>query len=146
MPGPASRRRSAVLRLEMTCEFSQVRPVAMATHRFLRENGCAENEALDFEMAVVEACNNGVQHATDAARDKPLRLEIRCEPGALELHLTDHTEGFDWPQDAPLPEPDSESGRGLYLIQALMDECHYERGDGENTLVLRKRRLRPKTN
>lgn len=144
MPVPASRRRSVVLRLEMACDLSEVRPVAITAHRFLRESGCSENEALDFEMALVEACNNGVQHATAAAREKLLQLEIRCEPGALELHLTDHTPGFDWPEEAPLPEPDSESGRGLYLIQELMDECHYQRGHGENTLVLRKMRLRPK--
>lgn len=144
MPGSASRRSPVLLRLELACDLSQVRPIAVAAHRFLRENGCSENESLDFEMALVEACNNGVQHAVPNARHKPLLLELQCGANSIELHLTDHTAGFDWPEQAPLPEPDAESGRGVYLIQSLMDECRYERGKGANTLILRKTRLRPK--
>jgi serine/threonine-protein kinase RsbW len=144
MPGPASAHRPVVLKLNLPCDLSQVRPAAIAARRFLLLHGCAENETLDFEMAFVEACNNGIQHATPSARHEPLSLEIVCHNDVIESRLTDHTPGFDWPAKAPLPGNDSESGRGIYLIQTLMDECRYERGEGENMLVLRKKRIRPK--
>jgi anti-sigma regulatory factor (Ser/Thr protein kinase) len=144
MRGPVSPTRPAVLKLKLPCELRQVRPAAVTTRRFLLEHGCAENEALDFEMALVEACNNGIQHAAPNARHQTLSLETQCHEQFIELRLTDHTPGFDWPAKVPLPDSNSESGRGIYLIQALMDECRYEKGAGENTLVLRKKRIRPK--
>jgi serine/threonine-protein kinase RsbW len=144
MSGSLSVRRPIDIRLKLACDLAQVRPVALAVRRFLLGHGCAENEALDFEMAMVEACNNGIEHAPTNARDKALLLEISCQEQFIELRLTDHTNGFDWPAKAPLPDTDSESGRGIYLIQAVMDECRYERGEGENRLLLRKRRIRPR--
>lgn len=144
MRGPNSPTCPAVLKLELACELSQVRPAAVTARRFLLEHGCAENEALDFEMALVEACNNGIQHAAPNARHQPLSLEIHCHEQLIELRLTDHTPGFNWPTKVSLPDSNSESGRGIYLMQALMDECQYEKGAGENTLVLRKKRLTPK--
>ena len=52
----------------------------------------------------------------------------------------DHTAGFDWPQQAALPEADRENGRGIYLIQSLMDSSEYLQAPRENTLILRKTR------
>jgi serine/threonine-protein kinase RsbW len=144
MPGPVTARRPVVLELKLSCDLGSVRPVGLAARRFLLVNGCTEDEALDFEMALVEACNNGIQHAPPHARGLPLSLEIHCDEHLIQLRLTDHTPGFDWPGKAPLPDSESESGRGIYLIQALMDESRYERGDSQNTLSLRKRRVRPK--
>lgn len=144
MPGSLSTRRPVEFKLELSCDLSQVRPAALAARRFLLEYGCAENEALDFEMALVEACNNGIEHAEPNTREKTLLLEVFCQEQFIELRLTDHTPGFDWPAKALLPDSDSESGRGIYLIQAVMDECRYERGEGQNTLFLRKCRVRPK--
>ena len=144
MCGPISAFDPAVLKLELSCELSQVRPAAVTARRFLLEHGCAENEALDFEMALVEACNNGIQHAAPNARHQTLSLETRCHEHFIELRLTDHTPGFDWPAKVRLPDSNSERGRGIYLIQALMDECRYEKGAGENTLILRKKRIKPK--
>jgi anti-sigma regulatory factor (Ser/Thr protein kinase) len=144
MCGHVSSTRPAVLKVELACELSQVRPAAVTARRFLLEHGCAENEALDFEMALVEACNNGIQHAAPNARHQPLCLETYCHDQFIELRLTDHTPGFDWPSKVSLPDSNSESGRGIYLIHALMDECRYLKGAGGNTLVLRKKRIRPK--
>jgi len=144
MPGSISPHRPVALKFELPCDLSQVRPAALTARRFLLEHGCAENEALDFEMALVEACNNGIEHAEPSALDQALQLEISCQEQFIELRLTDHTPGFDWPAKAPLPDTEAESGRGIYLIQALMDECRYERGEAQNTLFLRKRRVRPK--
>jgi anti-sigma regulatory factor (Ser/Thr protein kinase) len=44
------------------------------------------------------------------------------------------------PENIPTPSPLSERGRGLYLIQSIMDEVRYLRGPDENVLVMRKRR------
>ena len=57
--------------------------------------------------------------------------------------MTDHTAGFNWPDQIGLPAAEAEKGRGLYLIQSLTDYAGYFRQPEENVLVLR--RARPAT-
>jgi anti-sigma regulatory factor (Ser/Thr protein kinase) len=71
-------------------------------------------------------------------------MEVLCDRNEVELRITDHTPGFDWPDRSTLPDPETESGRGLYLIRALMDYANYLRSPGENVLVLKKTRGSPR--
>lgn len=132
--------RPAVLRFELPCDLKQVRNAAQSVHRFLKEQGCDEQILSACDLALVEACNNAIKYAPEAVRDIPVLVEILGTQDLIEIRITDHTLGFDWPKHIELPNPESESGRGLYLIQSLMDTASYLRGDGENVLVLRKSR------
>jgi uncharacterized protein YigA (DUF484 family) len=58
----------------------------------------------------------------------------------VEVRITDHTAGFDWPREIKLPESDAERGRGIYLMKSLTDEIFYLRSAEKNTLVLRRTR------
>ncbi len=130
----------AVFRLALACDLAKVRPAALAVYQFLAGQGCTEREVQDSELALVEACNNAILHASAAERGYPVLIEATCNPLEIEMRITDHTDGFNMPEHAVLPSATSERGRGLYLIKALVDSADYRRGAGENTLVLRKRR------
>lgn len=127
-------------RLLLPCELGEVRAAAEALHRFLAEHGWNSDDLNVCELAFVESCNNAIKYADKAARQKPVLVEALLEGSELELRVTDHTRGFDWPQKIDLPEPERESGRGLFLISSLMDYANYFRGKGENILVMRKTR------
>src|SRR5205823_2554735 len=86
----------------------------------------------------VEGCNNAIIYAPIRSRDSPIEIQILRHKDRLELQIVDHTEGFDW-QEAELPTPEAEHGRGLFIIQSLMDEVVYLRSRDENRLVMRKR-------
>lgn len=130
--------RPAVLRLPLPCDLKQVRHAAQAVHQFLNEQGCDEQVLTACDLALVEACNNAIKYAQ--AADTPVLVEAICSEDLIELRITDHSAGFEWPKRIELPNPESESGRGLYLIQTLMDGTNYFRSQGENILVLRKSR------
>ena len=130
--------RPAVLRLALPCDLNQVRHAAQTVHQFLVEQRCDEQVLSACDLALVEACNNAIKYALDTAQDVPVMVEVICVEGLIELRVTDHTPGFNLPKKVELPSADSESGRGLYLIQTLMDGANYFRGQGENILVLRK--------
>lgn len=132
--------RPAALRFELSCDLKQVRHAAQTVHRFLAEQGCDEQILSACDLALVEACNNAVKYAPESAQAQPVLVEVISSPALVELRVTDHTRGFDWPRHIELPDPESESGRGLYLIQSLMDSADYLRGNGANILVLRKSR------
>lgn len=132
--------RSASLRLALGCDLAQVRPMSAAVREFLQEHGAGGDEVQAAELAIAEACNNAIKYATGPGREKEIEVEVACGPERLELRVCDNTQGFDWPEEVKLPELDQENGRGLYLIQSLMDRVHYYRGRGQNCLVMRRLR------
>ena len=129
-----------VLRMNLGGDFSRIRTAAERVKRFLEDHGCEDGARADCELAVVEGCNNAIKHAYPKGLRQPVLLEVQVEPDQIELRIIDHGSGFVWPASVKLPDPENESGRGLYLIRVLMDYAAYMRGPKQNTLVLRKYR------
>ncbi len=129
-----------VLRLEIPCEFIAVRGATQQVGRWLAERGLNEAELGAWELALVEAANNAVKYASPEARKSPVAIEVSCGARDIEVRVTDHTAGFEWPTEIKLPEEDAEHGRGLYLMESLTDKIFYLRGLAENVLVLRRAR------
>ncbi len=97
----------------------------------------------EARVALIEACTNAVKYAPSHAKSQGVQVEVRLDAAELELRVTDHTGGFRWPTDVSLPHPESESGRGLFLIRMLMDTVDYLHREEGNTLILRKKRAKP---
>jgi len=131
--------RPPVLSLAMPCDLAQVRNAVKAVHDFMTSLSCGDDEMMDCELALAEACNNAIKYAEGDLN--PVLVEILCEENQIELRVTDSTPGFDWPKQASLPGPESESGRGLCLIQSLTDYVNYFRSESGNILVMRKKRV-----
>ena len=138
---PGKTLRGVALRLTLACELTEVRPAILAVRGFLAEQGLALQELTTCELALAEACNNAINYASPAAKSKPIEIEVMCSPTKVELRVNDHTPGFNWPARIELPDSECERGRGLYLIQSLMNSSDYFRGTGENSLRMRKNRL-----
>ncbi len=131
-------------RFNLAADLAAVPGIAAAAHAFLCANGCTEPEAAACQLALVEACNNAILHGRGPAPPAPILIEVRCEPARIRLRIIDRTAGFEWPTQIQLPEPEQASGRGLYLISAVMDSASYSRGPEQNVLVLiRNRSMRP---
>ncbi len=141
MAQPPVRSRPVTLRLTQICDLGAVRATAGIIRQFLAEQGCDEAELNACELALVEACNNAVKYAPPAATTLPIVVDCHCDASRIELRVKDHTAGFDWPEQPTLPDSESESGRGIFLMRALMDEANYYRAKGENELVLAKQRV-----
>jgi anti-sigma regulatory factor (Ser/Thr protein kinase) len=132
----------ASVHLLLAYDLGEVRRAAEAVRRFLKQQSCAEADVIDCELALVEACNNAIQYAADG-QGPGVEVEISCDAQTVELRITDHTPGFDWPAQIALPEPGCERGRGLFLIHSVMSDVQYARSPRGNLLCLRKIRSRP---
>src|SRR5580704_14507089 len=139
MTGPAPSQ-PLTLRLSARCDAGEVRAAVQQIHRFLEKQGWSNDDLMSFDLALVEAGNNAVRYAEGEGRAKPILLEMICEEDRVEFRVHDNTPGFEWPKTIELPAQESESGRGIYLINKLMDWAGYFRGTGENILIMRKRR------
>jgi serine phosphatase RsbU (regulator of sigma subunit)/anti-sigma regulatory factor (Ser/Thr protein kinase) len=130
----------STLRLVFAPNFVSAREVSGKIRGFLAEQGVPARELFSYELCVAEACYNAIEYAQGAARELGLIAEVLFAGDQVEMRVTDHTAGFVLPQRVPLPSPKTERGRGLFLIQSVMDEVRYLRGLSENTLVMRKKR------
>jgi anti-sigma regulatory factor (Ser/Thr protein kinase) len=109
------------LRLHIHHDFGAVRAAAEKVRSFLSAHGIGQQDLWACELALVEGLNNAVKHVDGASRNKRILLEVSCAPDHVQLRITDHTSGFDMPEKVNLPENNCENGRGLFLIQSLMD-------------------------
>lgn len=127
-------------RVEFACNVAAGREAARTLRQFLETCGLPEELLFACELALTEACNNAVHHAGDRGRALPAIAEVTLTNSHVDMAVTDHTDGFEWPGRLTLPDPEIPKGRGLFLIQSIMDEVSYERGQGENVLWMRKQR------
>jgi len=130
----------SVLRISFESDLESAREVSVAVRCFLAEQGMPEKEIFSYELCIAEACYNAVEYVEPEAKGGRPVAEAIFSQELIELRVTDFTRGFDLPARVPQPSPLSERGRGLFLIQAVMDDVRYLRGTGENTLVMRKKR------
>ncbi|HVS52560.1 MAG TPA: SpoIIE family protein phosphatase [Opitutaceae bacterium] len=125
-------------RVAFPCDLQEARDATRMLRAFLTEQGMDESEVFQCELCLAEACNNAVQYAA-GARD-PIVAEAICRENVVELTVTDHTPGFELSAPSGPLSAEREHGRGLFIIQSMMDEVHYFRGRHRNTLVMRKTR------
>ncbi|EPR36214.1 putative anti-sigma regulatory factor, serine/threonine protein kinase [Alkalidesulfovibrio alkalitolerans DSM 16529] len=94
----------------------------------------------DFDLALTEACANAVRHAYRPGAPGTLQIVLRLFPEeAVEALVIDHGQGP--PEDfgsAPPPGPGEEGGRGLIIIERLMDRMRLVRENGTTILSIGK--------
>ena len=102
----------------------------------------------DLKLAVTEACGNAVRHAYPGA-DGDVRLVFAIGDGRLLMTVEDDGDGIRAP-DSPEAGADEmisgpfESGMGMPIIRAIVDELVVEPGsDGRGTVVRMVKYLTP---
>jgi anti-sigma regulatory factor (Ser/Thr protein kinase) len=106
----------AMFRLLVPAELAAVRRTAQAARDFLAAHRVDEDLLAASELALVEACNNAILYAEGFQQKRPIEVCLLCQSAFIELQVTDHTAGFDWPEQLELPDPEAEHGRGLFII------------------------------
>lgn len=125
------------VRLEVTlqADVKAISPVVEGVMRIAREMKCAAGKEFEIETALREALANAIIHGCKKDPAKQVQCCVACDDSrGMLLVVRDSGTGFD---PAALPSPTlgqnvfSEHGRGIYLINLLMDEVRYERGGTE---------------
>lgn len=99
----------------------------------------------DIKLAVAEACNNAIEHAV-VPEGHPNEITITCCLEQHQLVVIVCDPGIQPPPEKPAAQQAlddlPESGYGLLLIQALMDELAWEPGPSGTTVRMVKRLAR----
>lgn len=98
----------------------------------------ADQDRTLFTLALSEVATNMVQHGAGPT-DVTLRVDIRIAADELAATLIDTAPpaSIDW-HGISMPDAEEESGRGLALAQAALDEFTHTYDDRGNTWRLRR--------
>jgi serine/threonine-protein kinase RsbW len=132
-----------LLKLDITimATISSIAPVVERVMELVGEMECSRGKEFEVEMALREALANAILHGARNDPSKQVQLCVACdiERGMLII-VRDPGQGFD-PSKVASPVIGqniySEHGRGIFLINELMDEVQITRGGTE--IVMRKR-------
>jgi serine/threonine-protein kinase RsbW len=107
----------------------------------LRERDVVDGKEFEIELALREALANAVLHGCKSDPAKRVECTVACEePGGILIIVRDPGKGFDpLNVQSPLLAENIlvDHGRGIFLMNMLMDEVRWERGGTE--IHLRKR-------
>ena len=98
--------------------------------RWLRHHGAGADETYDITVAVQEAAANACEHAYAPGR-ATFSVDAVCRGGSVELTVRDSGR---WRRARG-----THRGRGLPMMQALMDSVDVSQDDDGTTVVLRRR-------
>jgi serine/threonine-protein kinase RsbW len=126
---------SVRLDVELPGEPAAITPAVDRVLDLVRETGCAQGQEYAIELALREALANAVRYGCAHNPSEKVQLSVSCdaERGML-IVVRDPGPGFD-PAQVPSPidgaQLFSHHGRGIYLINQLMDRVEFDRGGTE---------------
>lgn len=123
------------LDITISAHPDSISPVVEAVLALARQMKCAVGKEFEIETAVRESLANAIRHGCGEDSSKRVECCVACdESRGMLIVVRDPGPGFD---PASISNPIvgeniySTHGRGIYLINQLMDEVRFERGGRE---------------
>ena len=129
------------LRVTLAADRKAVEPVVAQVMRTMHEMKCVDGKADAIELSLQEALANAVVHGAHEDPSKVVECLVACdEDRGIIVIVRDPGEGFD-PQAIPSctvgENVYSNHGRGIFLINQLMDEVSFHKNGTEIHMVKR---------
>lgn len=126
---PASTRSAGELRIDAASETTELGPIRHSVRRFVEALGGDDSVLDDLELVVSELATNVLQHTASPK----LSVIVRRTPDRWEITVADAEDipPFD---TLALPDTDRPAGRGLFVVQALMDDVALVEVDGAQVI------------
>jgi len=120
-------------------QVEAIPPVVEQIMEVVRQQGCAEHNEFEIEVSLYEALANAVEHGCGHDPEKMVEVVVACEEHrGMIIVVRDPGPGFD-PETVPSPIEGkniySDGGRGIFLINQLMDEVRYEKNGTEIWMI-----------
>lgn len=129
--------------VELPSELPTVEAIEAKAEEYARKAGFDEDTACQIAMISREAAANAVLHGNKKDPKKKVRAKFSVTNDALSIQVADEGAGFD---PAEVPDPLSPegllkpSGRGIFLMRAIMDEVNFRQLSPGTEITLIKHR------
>ena len=142
MPEPKSEPETIVLRLPSRLELLGL--LDRVADTLCERLDFDEDARSQVSMSVIEAGTNAIQHGHHRDASKPVDIEFRVLPDALEIVVHDSGTGFDLKSvNGNVTSPEhllDARGRGIFIMRSCMDQVDWTfSGKGTTCRLLKKR-------
>jgi len=121
--------------IELPADANALRGLRRRLRGWLAQRGIDADESAGVVLAVSEACNNAIEHGYRDNGAGPVKVSLApADDGMLRIVVEDHGT---WRDDAP----SADRGRGIGLMEELMDSTDIQTGL-QGTRVTLERRVR----
>ncbi len=131
------------LELHLASSLDSVAEIERAVEAMASRLGFDEDEASNLAMVTREAAINACKHGNKFADDKRVNATVDRTADTLKICISDQGDGLD-PDTLPDPlDPANllrSSGRGVFLMRAIMDEVHFRQLQPGTQVTLIKHR------
>ncbi len=129
------------LKITLSADRDAVDPVVQSVMEMVRKIHCDADKHDAIELALTEALANAVVHGAKADPSKIVECDVVAnEDQSILIVVRDPGKGFD-PVDIPDPlrgeSVYSDHGRGIFLINQLMDEVKFLKNGTEIHMIKR---------
>jgi anti-sigma regulatory factor (Ser/Thr protein kinase) len=133
-----------MMRLVMASQLSEIRRASALVDEFKARHGLADEDSDAIHIVLDEVLSNSIRHGIADAALHEIVVSLALADGEIVLQVDDNGVAYD-PTEAPTPslagtlEERNEGGLGVTFVRALTNAIEYQRLDGRNRLVLRRR-------
>jgi serine/threonine-protein kinase RsbW len=141
----AGTQHSRILELDYPAEPRIVHDLRELFEVFVQTCNISRDDVEAIKVALSEACSNAVCHGSPVGGRNRIRVRCEVDEEQMAVEVRDEGRGFQLPQIAlPHFEEWKPSGRGLFLMYALMDEVAFEpTSSGTHVRLVKYLRERP---
>jgi len=138
---------STTNRSSMTLEsdLANVDSVEAKAEQLARDGGFDEDTSSQIAMVAREAVINAILHGNKKDLRKYVQCSFELNEESLKICIADEGPGLD-PDSVPDPlAPENilrSSGRGIFLMRAIMDEVHFHQLDPGTEIEMIKHRVK----
>lgn len=125
-------------------KLSELAAASLALTEFGRQHGLPDNVLHDLNLALGEILTNIISYGYTDSEEHEITVRLSVESGEMRVDVEDDGKPFN-----PLEAPEADTtkpleervigGLGVHLVRKLTDGLEYQRHEGKNLLVMKKR-------
>ena len=123
-------------------DLSNVQKVEKITEKIAKYMKFSEEEQDSLAISVTEIVGNAIVHGNKKDKNKKVTVNFDYKDETITVSIQDEGDGFNEKTIANPLEPENllkESGRGIFIVRALMDEVDFIRSKKGTTVRLVKK-------
>jgi len=127
-----------VIKYQINSDLKNILPVALEIFQKLKSEGVKEDVLFDVRLCLEEAVVNAIEHGNKENKKKLVYVTVKFSGRSIEVTVEDEGKGFDY-KNIPSPTKGKNikkpSGRGIFLINKLMDNVKFSGGGSRIKMV-----------
>jgi serine/threonine-protein kinase RsbW len=133
-------------RMVIESDLRNVQRVEKMTEKIATYMNFTDEDKDSLAIAVTEIVGNAIVHGNKKKKDKKVTIAFEYKADTIVVAVQDEGEGFNEKEIANPLEPENllkESGRGIFIVRALMDQVDFVRSKkGTKVRLVKTRKMK----